>query len=81
LEFGSATAMAKAAATAASTALPPALRISAPAREARGWAEATIPPAAVTSAFLVAGQAAEVRITVRRTAATRLAARRLVRAF
>jgi hypothetical protein len=47
--------MAKAAATAASTAFPPALRMSKPAWEARGWAEATIPWTAPISAFFIPG--------------------------
>ena len=54
LAFGSTTPIAKAAATAASTALPPALSISRPACEARACADATMPRFAVTWALRVA---------------------------
>jgi len=49
--FGSTTVTAKAVATAASTALPPAARISAPAWEASSCADATIPSVPVATCW------------------------------
>ena len=47
--YGSQTLRAAATATAASTALPPWISIRRPAREARGWAEATMPRVPITT--------------------------------